>query len=291
MVLSRSGITELGWYAYTYPKGTYGNALQGQAMKVSLLITEFRWRRADQVVLVHTMGKVGSKALAAAIESAALPGVEVFHSHRLIDHRNPEVIIERQGLAPRRTWYVSSKLAARVAERTKPCVVLSVVRDPMERNVSGFFQTIERYLPDRRPLRPGEPHPSAEQLVELFIERYPHDAVTRWAERELGTHFGVDPYEHPFDRDRGYGIIEQPPVTIGIARHDLFPGAAEAMLRDTMGLARVELPRRNTTDGKHVGSLVRDFNAALVVPDDLIDRVYSSRYAQHFGFTPRDDLR
>jgi len=231
------------------------------------------------------MGKVGSMAVVDAVERADLDGVEVFHTHRLVDHRNQDVVRERAGLAPRRTWYVSSALSRCVAETTRDGVVLTVVRDPIERNVSGFFQTIERYLPDRRPINPASP-PSAEHLVELFIERYPHRAVTSWLDREITPHFGIDPYAAEFDAEKGYSLGRRGRWTIGIARHDAFPRAAEAMVAEALGVDGVQLLRRNTTGDKFVAPLVKEFKRQLVLPSQIVDDLYSSRYATRFGFRP-----
>lgn len=270
-------------YAYTMPKGRAGNALQGLAMRAELPRTSRRWQRAERPVLIHTMGKVGSMALAGAVERAAIPGVEVFHTHRLVDHRDPGVLVERSGLAPRRTWYVSSGLTRSINKTTKPTVVLTVVRDPLERNVSGFFQTIERYMPDRRPINPASA-PEPEALVELFIERFPHDAIATWLDREIVSHFGVDPYATDFDDAAGYSLHRRENWTVGIARHDRFPQAAENMLSEALDVEGIELTRRNATGDKHIAGLVAAFKAALVLPDDIADRMYATRYAHHFGF-------
>lgn len=270
-------------YGYTVPKGRVGNAAQGAVMRFELPRTRRRWRQAERPVLIHTMGKVGSMALAGAVERAEIPGVEVFHTHRLIDHTDAGVIAERSGLAPRRTWYVSSALERCIAEDDGPVVVLTVVRDPLERNISGFFQTIERYLPDGRPINPSAP-PSAAELVDLFVDRFPHQAITTWLDREIAAHFGVDPYATPFDADAGFDIHRAGNTVVGLARHDRFPDAAEGMLRAALEADGIELIRRNTTADKHIGDLVDEFKRLLVLPEALVDELYRSRYATHFGF-------
>lgn len=282
-VLNQAKVADLLRYAYIMPKGGVGNAAQGLVMRSELVRTQVRWRRAGRPVLIHTMGKVGSMALADAVHRADIDGVEVFHTHRLIDHNNPTVIAEREGLAPRRTWFVSSALVRCLDDRSKPCVVLSVVRDPLERNISGFFQTIERYLPDRRPINPSSP-PEVDQLLELFIDKWPHFAITDWLDREIAAHFDVDPYERPFDPELGFSMHEACGRVVGIARHDRFPHAAKGMLRAALDVDEISLTRRNATGDKHVAGLVDEFKQRLSLPANIVEALYDSRYARHFGF-------
>jgi hypothetical protein len=286
--IDRALVSDYLRYAYTVPKGGAGNTAQGLVMRGELARTRRRWQRAERPVLIHTMGKVGSMAMAGAVHRAEIPGVEVFHTHRLIDHNDPGVKLERQGIAPRRTWYVSSALARCVAEQSKNVVVLSVVRDPLERNVSGFFQTIERYLPDRKPINPASP-PPVDQLIEIFIERWPHQAITTWLDREISTHFDIDPYERPFDAESGFSLHRSATGSgvnnvVGIARHDRFPEAAESMLSAALGVDGISLTRRNATGDKHIAPLVERFKQDLSMPADIVDDLYRSRYATHFGF-------
>lgn len=281
-----AGLKEQARWLYTVPKGSFGNDLQWRLLARARDRTVQQWRSAERVIIVHTMGKVGSMALTEAIRHAEPPAAAVFHTHRLVALDDPGVVEERLGLAPRRTWFVSDALLECLEQAPRPCSVISVARDPVERNVSGFFQTIERYTADRRPLRPGGRPPAVEALVETFVERYPHLAVTRWLDREISARFGLDPYAVDFDHRRGWVEQRSGETTFAIARHDRLRQVGPQMLSSCLGVDVGDLPVRNVSTEKHISATYREFRQALHVPEGILDALYGSRYSTYFGFSP-----
>ena len=133
---SSLSLSDVARYAYAMPKGTLGNAAQARLLAAEVAKTKARWRSASRVVLVHTMGKVGSMSIYKALRDACREDVAIFHTHRLVPLDDPAALIERKSLAPRKTWFTSAALFDLLKDEPKPTSVLTVVRDPLERNLS-----------------------------------------------------------------------------------------------------------------------------------------------------------
>ena len=283
---SSLSLSDVARYAYAMPKGTLGNAAQARLLAAEVAKTKARWRSASRVVLVHTMGKVGSMSIYKALRDACREDVAIFHTHRLVPLDDPAALIERKSLAPRKTWFTSAALFDLLKDEPKPTSVLTVVRDPLERNISGFFQTIERYTDNGRPIVPGRHSETGPGLAAMFVERYPHNAITTWIDREIRTHFDIDLYDTPFDKDAGFSVARNAETTVTAVRFDRLETVGPDLLSQVSDRPVSQLPRRNSSAKKHSGLLFEEMKASLVLPREAEEALYSSKYATHFGFTP-----
>jgi len=104
----------------------------------------------------------------------------------------------------------------------------------------------------------------------------------RWFDREFRPALGIDVFEHPFDSERAYGLIETPAVRVMVIRQEnlaALPGA----LGEFLGLGSpVPVPKRNEAAAKGYAESYRDFLAAVRLPAAVRDEAYGSRYARHF---------
>ena len=274
---------DLAWAAYVWPKGAIGNRAQAAVLRrVETRRVRNAWNSADRVLLVHTPGKVGSKAIVASLKAAARPGDVIFHTHRINPDSLRGVEAERRGVAPRRTWYTADFLGKRLREpHGKDVVVVAAVRDPVARGLSAFMQNIERYGEARRPIT-SLTRQDAVDLARQFVERYPHREITTWIEVELNDMFDVDLYLEPFDHATGYQILRRDRLVVGVVRHDRLDTALRPFLRDLTGLAVPEVGRVNDSTGKAYADVYASLRGSVTLPQPLLDLFYDSAYARHF---------
>ena len=279
----KARLKDLAWSAYVWPKGEVGNRAQAAVLRrVESRRVRAAWESAERVLLVHTPGKVGSKAIVAALKAASRPGDVIFHTHRINPDSLRGVEEERRGVAPRRTWYTADFLGKRLREpHDKDVVVIAAVRDPVARGLSAFMQNIERHGEARRPIT-SLTRQDAVDLGRQFVERYPHQEITTWVEVELNDMFGVDLYLEPFDHATGYQVVRRDRLAVGVVRHDRLGTALRPFLRDLAGLAVPEVGRVNDSSGKAYADVYADLRASLTLPQPLLDLLYDSAYARHF---------
>jgi len=219
-------------------------------------------------VLVYQTGKVGSMSIAAAARSAGYR--RVFRTHRLVpdNYRND----------PWRQRSVSALLHRRfLSGGAPPLRVISPVRDPVSRNISGFFQNLKRYVDDPA-------HASVRELQHRFLERYPHDVGVRWFDREMRNALGIDVYAHTFDPAVGHATVREGRVDVLLFKIELPDETIAALLAGFLELESVALERVNeaAARGQRHKSTYDEFRRSLALPTKLVDSLYDSQFARHF---------
>jgi hypothetical protein len=151
---------------------------------------------SKKVILVYQMGKVGSTSLLQAlVQDSESP---VFQVHRF-NLKNPHYV--NRGIW--RTFIRSmwAKLLL-ILVQGKEIRIISPVRQPIDRNISDFFQTIDhfqqRYLSEA-PL-------DLQEIVKVFYAYYPHFSYETWYDLQIRDVFGIDIYSKPFDTEKKFSI-------------------------------------------------------------------------------------
>jgi hypothetical protein len=273
----------------------------------------FRWRNPvrslDRAVLVFTPGKVGSSSVASTLETALAPR-RVAHLHYLTKGAllRDEEHFRRRAHAHRGTprarrfhpYYVWLGGQVRRAMDTAPAGtvwdVVTMVRDPMQRNVSAFFQNLEStdniWVADL--LQHRDADDIAEELVGRFLASYvdgPHpqsDAnPLTWFDDELRAVFGIDVFARPFPTERGYATYESSRARVLLVRLEDLSTVGATAFSEFFGVSAAERERRNTAENKTYGDVYTRFQRRLVVPASYLDALYMSTYCRHF-YTRRE---
>lgn len=190
-------------------------------------MTRMPWGQRRPVV--YTMGKVGSTSLSTAIRHAGLP----CHDIHTLDLERLKAMakqcLEEDRLPPPHVCDSLGWIEHGLLD-TRRCTYITAVRDPVERNLSAFFQN----LPE------GDHSPA--RLFDRFLETYPHDLPVTWFEDEFRRFLDIDVPALPFDKTaRLYRDKRQ----LFIMRLDANPGAVEAELSEAVA-APIRLRRDNT---------------------------------------------
>lgn len=234
-------------------------------------------------VLVYQMGKVASTSIYVSLKEST--DLDVFHAHRL----NPENIarvreehLQRGDVPPddTRGLYLYKRL---IKPRRKSIRIITLIREPVGRNISAFFQNLESF----ERMKGAHSALEVEELVRDFIHKYNHDVPLTWFDEELRAATGIDVYQHPFPHEKGYQRIDEPPFHVLIMRHDLDDGEKSARIAEFLGLDSFHITRVNISADKEYAETYQAFLASIQLPEDYVDRMLSSRYARHF-YSPEE---
>jgi Putative capsular polysaccharide synthesis protein len=264
-------------------------------------------------IIVHQMGKVGSQSVLRSLAAEPRISTEraVVHTHFLT--RN-QLARERRLLASAKAAYQGTPLpeiwwnppfiwdglivgAAVTRERDRRWEVITLVRDPVARNVSLFFEKLEVPIGydwfERRPRLSDD-----ELLAELdpLFERHVLDpgGLARldvdpllWFDLEMAPVFGVHIFGSPFATDRGWQIYEGERARLLLIRTaDLDRVGAEA-LEQFLGVPGIQLVSGNVADRREHASVYALFRERLRLPPEQLDATYGSRLVTHL-FTPQE---
>jgi hypothetical protein len=256
--------------------------------------------------LLYQIGKVGSQTVHRTLGSIDSFDRPVIHLHSLRVPLLKDVLAFRRlaarqagaaGLAgppqPRfaRQGLEVARAIARDPQRS--WTVVTLVRDPVARDVSSFFQNLRSIAPfdlERR-RRTTSPAAIAEELwprfAATYIEREENPAVMAgydWFDDELKAVLGVDVYSSPFPHDLGYQVVTGSKARVLLIRVEDLDRVGLDALEEFLGIRFPRLVVANTVEEKAVGELSSAFKE-LPFPRDYLDRAYGSRLARHFYTT------
>ncbi len=235
------------------------------------------------------MPKTGNTTV---IESLRNAGLEVQRSHFVSDPSFWQAVArlelsgDEQRMQELLDWNERFRKKAASRFDGAGCRIITLVRDPVACNVSWLFERSRLKNPDTaRRFREG--HFDLDELRRRFLEEEDHDLPLRWFDREIRDVYGIDVYVEPFPHEAGFATFSNGDVDLLALRLEDLSRVGAGALRDFLGLDRLDLVPRNVRLSTEAGELYRRFKTELRLPDDHLERVYSSRMARHF-YTPEE---
>ncbi len=161
------------------------------------------------------------------------------------------------------------------------CNVVGLVRDPLARTVSYFFDTTTMKGSDVRS-RWTDGTLDVEELIRRFMDRDDHFAPLEWFDGEMNAVFGIDVFAEPFPRDAGYRIYRSDGTELLLIRLEDLTRCAAGAFREFLGLETFDPRRENVRADSETAELYRVFLDRLRLPREYVDRMYDSKVARHF---------
>ena len=266
------------------------------------LFTEFRTRRfvrsmantlakSGEVTLVYQMGRVGSQTLNdALLQAGAEP---VYHVHWLSHDRLADACERARrhyGYVKPRHLRVSRVLRSFLDDGGMHAVrwrIVTVVRDPIARNLSDHFLSLGNYTLRDFFERYRRGKASLDEVVDDFVHGYDHGCRDSWFDEEIGAVFGIDVLVHSFDHSRRYAIIEKDGVSVLVLRQEDLRDTLSPALAEWLGVIIGELPQRHVSARDPNGDVYRQLLERVRLPQDLVDRMYAIPWVRHF-YTPEE---
>lgn len=244
-------------------------------------VRRFVWHRNNCFpgpVLVYQMGKVASASVYKSLRATKC--LDVSHVHSLIPNT---IAAERErrlccGLPPLKNRNELFLYHNVITPRRTPTRIISLVREPIGRDISAFFQNFQVTTQ----MKYGDEFPASEQLIDDFLRLAVGDSTLSWFDNELLATTGVDIYQHNFPKERGYQVVDDPIHRVLVMRHDLDDALKERCIGDFLGLRSFRVSRRNESSSKVYAKAYKEFVKSIEVPSDYAERMLCSKYAQHF---------
>jgi hypothetical protein len=236
-------------------------------------------------VLVYQMGKVASKSIVATI--GRYPQYRAFHVHSLDLQGLKQKIANSRREGRIRQYVATSEWRTTYDLVVKPernIKIITLVREPIGRNISAFFQGLDKWA------RVENAHLNVpiETLAETFHRDYPHTRPLTWFDDELKAVTGIDVYAHPFPKADGHQRLRQGRFDVLIMRHDLPDPVKAKCMSEFLDIPGIEIVRDNESENKAYADCYRAFQAAVRLPPEYIEEMLGSKYARHFY--PEDEI-
>jgi hypothetical protein len=220
----------------------------------------------QQRFLVYTMGKVGSTSISMSLKKYA---EQVYDIHFLEGNYFPNNM--HKGHCVDGYFVLKNWLG-------KPLKVISMVRNPIDVNLGGFFQNIEIYYPHLT--REQIQQLTVEELIDKFWTLNPNYPLG-WFEREFNKSFNFDVYSQPFST-LGWKTYFHQSYHILIMQAELIDSQKQEILRGFTGMRDFEIENHNISSQKWYGNLYKQFKKKLVISEEYLDKMLKSKYTKHF---------
>jgi hypothetical protein len=267
-------------------KQRYYKRLEEKAARRTLENLKYHIKNDNDLILVHQMGRAASMTLTNTIRSMDL-GQPVFHTHWL----NVNSVKERvdringwknSGLGPLNVR-VSEILAPEIDKRleARQWQLVSVIREPVARNVSAFFLDIDRFFNDfSTQYKRG--NISLDQMQEVFLDEFPHEMPLDWFEREVEEPFGINIFKTRYDESKGYSMAKKKNISLLVIKLDKLNDCYKSALHEFFGKKPKELVNTHVTNTSSLATIYKEFIANAHFPESYLDRMYDCKYARHF---------
>lgn len=232
-------------------------------------------------IFLYQMGKVGSTSLEVAFQSS---GVPVHHIHSLGGDFSDQFRFHRTRLPLRRRienrlFGTAQRLLLNLPNR--PARVLTLVREPLARNLSAFFQLLRNVIWEDSRFNTRDDRDLIPLLTDAFHRYFRQNSSMTWIDREIRGQLGIDLYSHLFDPAQGWMRIRQRHIDLLVVRAENLDQCVPVISQFT-GIAELHLPKVNLSDRKWYGTLYRDFRESYVPSPALLDELYDTLYMRHF---------
>lgn len=237
-----------------------------------------------ETILIHTMGKVGSSSIRDSLVDI-FPKVNIYQTHFLNPNRLHDRIEKLKKSQSKISFHLKQSQKFREKyidngiEREK-FKVITLVRDPVARNISGFFQNIESFFPgfiDRY----ESGNLSDQEIIKSFYKNYPHQLPLEWIKKEIEEVFNVEIYSNDFSKSKGWMIIQEP-ISLLVIRLEDLNKQCRCIFKNFLGISEFELKKSNEANRKEYQKAYDKFKSSINLPKSYLDRMYTSEYARYF---------
>jgi len=163
--------------------------------------------------------------------------------------------------------------------------IVTLIRDPIARNISAFFNNLERRILRMDPNNGAEATTGQdpEQLMERFWQDFDqHDVPLIWFNAELKRAFGIDVYQRKFPKWRGFDIYRGETADVLLIRLENLRDCAAEAFEEFLGIPDFALKDVNVGRDKTYSETYKRFLDSATVSPWYLEMMYNSQYARHF---------
>ena len=268
------------------------------------LLYDYKTRRdgiGSQPIIIYQMGKVGSTSILHSLQATNL-FPDIFQVHTLSAQGINKMekrywgntpMLFRKSLLPETTHvFISHTLKSLLGrDSSVDWKIITLVRDPIARNVSEFFYSVDTTKSDPHLPNFYERYRSGDikisELIDRFTERFSETSdeyavPLNWFDREIQGVLGVDVYSSDFSKSRGYQAINANGYDILIIKLEKLKDCYLEAFQEFLGLKNFDLITTNTANQKDYSAAYNTFILEAKLPLQYLTRVYESRLVRHF---------
>ena len=228
-------------------------------------------------LLLLQPGKVGSSSIAGSLENVQVP---YLHAHTLTD-------LHVHTLAD--SLWGNGALKERLLEGVKlfpkvvgPIKIISMIRDPIGRDVSAYFQAFMEYtLYD---WVQADVYKGINDYIDSNSKIGDWGWIFEWFNIEIKNNFGIDIYQYDFDKKRGCQIIKKDNVELLLIKTEKL-NCCQDVVKQFVGRENFKLVNANMGNDKLYKYAYTETKKTIVISDHIIDFYYNGNKGMDHFYT------
>ncbi|MEO1297667.1 MAG: putative capsular polysaccharide synthesis family protein [Cyanobacteria bacterium J06636_16] len=253
--------------------------------------------KSQDKIIVYTMAKVGSTTVWKSLEDANLDA-PIYHIHTLnpasiksAAEKNIANFPKLRFVNPEtaQSEYLQSLLVQNVVQN--PWHVVTLVRDPIAREVSNFFERLDGEISlgfdYRNKLKEIGEEKALKEVIDRFFKKHVDNRDTTdkdpfdWFNYDLKSSLDVDIFAYPPLAEKGYRIYTSKSARVLLLKTESLNDCCQSSFQDFLGLRDFKLVKSNVGSQKRYRNLYKNFLREVKLPTDYIEKIYSKKLVRH----------
>ncbi|MCP4523617.1 MAG: hypothetical protein GY828_05375 [Candidatus Gracilibacteria bacterium] len=230
----------------------------------------------EKSVIVFTMGKVGTLTICNSLRSV---GYKHVHPHSLCYTRPGIHFVKVKLSFLNNIKYTIKTFLKRLKvwvwkKLNNEILIISGVRDPFSRNISAFFEQVH-YLGGISNVA------TSKEIIAFFEASCEFDAPLNWFDKEVLKVTGINVYNYPFDKEKGFVIINKGKFRLLIFRIDKLNKLSNE-ISEFIDEKKFSIISTNLSKHGDYPTQLNNLKKTYKYDVELSQRYKHSKYFQHF---------
>ncbi len=232
----------------------------------------------EELILIYTPGKVGSSSL-----EDSLPGS--IHTHTLYDNppNPPHWQLDYYTPFQKFKFKIKQFIRRRMIKHSKKIIIISVIREPISRNHSMFFQALPFWLAkassnlSKDRMSPREE--GFEFLHNAFQKNFNHLYICEWFDKEIKRFTGIDIYQHD-ETDKGFYQVRKGKIHLLVVKLEDLESNIHHIEYATG--KKITISEKNTGSKKWYSEIYKKFKESFTLDTETLAKITNSNYYKKF---------
>lgn len=236
-------------------------------------------------IIVCQYGNVGSTSVVESLSRLNL-GTDIHHVHFL---NNLDLIKE----SIKKSWFYSETQMRNIEKYKKlreeidssfddiHWYVITLVRDCVARNISSFF--FNQAIVNQDFLKTLQQHQDNMSLItNKFFDTVGVKDQSKWFDIHIKSVFGIDVFDTPFPRKKGYSIYYNKNVSLLFFKLEKLSECANEAFKQFLGIENFQIFTKNSAKDKVYANEYKNFLNTIKIPSAELEKIYQFKMMRHF---------
>jgi hypothetical protein len=235
-------------------------------------------------IIILTPGKVGSTSIYNILKNEFKN--PIFHIHQISRkgiHESWEKHINSDRKSVPLHLIISKLLHKKLTRYSGPIYIITIVREPIAREISAFFQNTEFFKTIVEDAKLNVDVQKSVYLLREIFERNIILDIEDWFNSEIKNYFGIDIFSIPFNEEKGFTIFKNGRFKLLLLKTETMNHVFQIALSEFLQKdIRFAIQKSNVGDNKHYAESYSQVKNQFKLDESVINQIISSRYFQHF---------